>query len=80
MTESESGRQGARLLRTWRAQREPYTHRDGRPEGSIPESSRPLGSRDVPVSLVLCLESGVSEAPSVVVRIGQPATQALAPC
>lgn len=77
MTESESGRQGARLLRTWRAQREPYTHRDGLPEGSIPESSRPLGSRDVPV---LCLESGVSEAPSVVVRIGQPATQALAPC
>ncbi|CAI9159257.1 unnamed protein product [Rangifer tarandus platyrhynchus] len=48
-------------------------------DDSAPESSRRLGSRDIPVSPALRLESGVWEAPSVVVRVGQPATHALAP-
>lgn len=39
------------LLRTWRAQREPYTHRDGRPEGSIPESFRTTGVTGRPGSV-----------------------------
>ena len=66
MTESTEGRVwragSSCLLRSWRARREPYVHRDGRPERSTLESSRPLGSRDVPVSPVLRLKRGFGGA------------------
>ena len=66
MTESTEGRDwragSSCLLRSWWARREPYIHGDGRPEGSTPESSRPLGSRDVPVSSALRLERGFGGA------------------